>query len=195
MENKDHIQEVEEMKTQAKFEFIDADEEKDSEKKKLLEQFNNELTNLFDDFKEWVKYQNQPEKIEARKQKLKEESEKLVSRTKTLLDDVKNNETLNKTMSNVGNEAKKYYDALAHGVSQGVEAIKDNEYVQKTVETISEGMHQFSEDERVKQTSSKLKKGTLNAATGAYNSLKKVLEEKTDVNEIDNNTTEDHQEQ
>ncbi|MEG0423280.1 MAG: hypothetical protein RSF69_04840 [Erysipelotrichaceae bacterium] len=195
MENKDHIQEVEEMKTQAKFEFIDADEEKDSEKKKLLEQFNNELTNLFDDFKEWVKYQNQPEKIEARKQKLKEESEKLVSRTKTLLDDVKNNETFNQTMSNVGNEAKKYYDALAHGVSQGVEAIKDNEYVQKTVETISEGMHQFSEDERVKQTSSKLKKGTLNAATGAYNSLKKVLEEKKDVNEIDNNTTEEHKEQ
>ncbi|MEG0264943.1 MAG: hypothetical protein RSC93_04725 [Erysipelotrichaceae bacterium] len=195
MENKDHIKEAEEMEKEAKFVFIDVDDDKDSEKKKLLDQFNNEITNLYDDFKEWVKYQNQPEKIEARKVKLKEESEKIVSKTKDLMMDVKNNEKLNKTLSDVGNEAKKYYGALAQGVSQGMDAIKDNEYVKKGVDTISEGVQQFKEDERVKETSAKLKKGTLHVATEAYESLKRVLEDKPEVNEIDDKTTEDNKEQ
>lgn len=182
MENNEHIQEVEKLEEEVKFQFVDMLSEESNSKNKKIEDFQNEVSSMFYDFKQWLKYNSDPEKIAIKKAKLRSESNKIILKAKVFMHDVKENESIKRTIDSSIETTKKYGEAIVEGVSHGYGVVKENEHVQKVVEVVSEGTQRISENERVREVTSKVKKGTLNIATSAYESLKKVLEDtdKTD---------------
>ena len=180
MEDK-NMKEAETMEEEAKYHIIHVDDEYDNEeKRKILDEFTEEVTTLFADFKEWLKDNSDPDKVAAYKEKVKLETALLIQKVKIAVADVNENDKVKSGKESVKAASKHIGDKI----SSGVQDVMQNENVQKVMNDVSTKVHQVKEDERVKETVKKVKRGTLHLASSAFDGLKKVLEEHEEEPEV-----------
>ena len=67
-------------------------------------------------------------------------------------------------------------DKLAGYVQEGIQEVRQNEYVRRSVHAVADTVDTIRNDEQVKKGVRKLKKGTLKAAEAAFQGLKRVLD-------------------
>lgn len=162
----------ESLKEETRYKVISLDHSDSTEKKTILHQAVYELENLFDSFKRWKEENVDSEEINARYEKLKADSKALIEHTKEKLNNFNSREDVIKgkeKLYDVTDKVVTYVDDSFHD-------LMENEYVSKTVETISDTVTTIREDERVKANVKKLKKGTLHLAEKAFNELQRVLD-------------------
>ena len=104
--------------------------------------------------------------------KLKEDTADVLEKGKTKTEAFVKREDVQNAKEKVVSAGEKVMD----GVSDGLHTIMENEHVSKAMDSISDTITSVKNDERVKRNVNKLKKGTLKAATHAFNGLKKVLD-------------------
>ncbi|MEG0328927.1 MAG: hypothetical protein RR537_01310 [Longicatena sp.] len=165
--------EVENLEKEAKFTIISLDEdENDKNEKKILDDAKYEITKLYEEFRQWLKDNIDSDETSERIDRLKQETQNLLAKTKTNL------KAFNERESTIAHK-EKVVDAsskLVDKVNDGVQEVLSNEYVGKAIESVSDTFVSVKNDERVKDSVKKLKKGTLKIAESAFNSLKKALD-------------------
>lgn len=188
MEDK-NMKEAESMEEEAKYHIIHVDDDHDNEaKRKILDEFTAEVTTLFADFKAWLNDNSDPDKVAAYKEKVKLETALLIQKVKIAVAELNENEKVKSGKDSVKAASKHIGDKLSNGVQDVIQ----NENVQKVMNDVSAKVHQVKEDERVKETVKKVKRGTLHIASSAYDGLKKVLEEHEEEPEIIEVKTDTH---
>lgn len=149
----------------------------DDKKREALSGIAEELSALYANGKEWMKTNMDPEVMEPRIQKLKAETELLLSKAKTKVQTFTEKPEVREKLSE-GKEVVAGASAkVAHAVSEGAQEFLQQEPVKKVVDNVSQKIDAFANDERVKEGVSSLKKGTLKVAESAFNGLKKILDD------------------
>lgn len=176
-----NMKEAETMEEEARYHIIHVDDEHDNEeKRKILDEFTEEVTVLFADIKAWLKENHDPDKVAAYKEKVKLETALLIQKVKVAVAEVNENDKVKSGKETVKAASKH----IGNKISSGVQDVIQHENVQKVMNDVSTKVHQVKEDERVKETVKKVKRGTLHIASSAYDSLKKVLEEHEEEPEV-----------
>lgn len=170
MEN-DCEKEVDSMEKEAKYTIIQMEDDIDGDQS-FLDDTKKEVSRLYQDFRDWLSENVDSEEISARLKKLKEDTADVLEKGKTKTEAFVKREDVQNAKGKVVSAGEKVMD----GVSDGLHTIMENEHVSKAMDSISDTITSVKNDERVKRNVNKLKKGTLKAATHAFNGLKKVLD-------------------
>lgn len=153
--------------------FTLEDEEPSSQSAKILTDCKNAISKLYEEFKEWYKENQESEEVKRRKEKLKQDCDRIIDATKEQLRKVQENETLKDTLSKGVQVASDTGTWVLQTLSDGVDTLRASEGGQK----MEQALHQVVNDDRVKQGVASLKKGTLKLAESAFVGLKKVLDD------------------
>lgn len=176
MEQKEHEQEVEDLEKEAKFTIISMDDEEDGEKKKILDDAKEEITRLYQEFREWLNDNVDSKEVNERFERLKQETANLLNRTKQSIQSFQEREDVNAGKQKAKELGSKVYDSINDGIND----VMNNEHVVKVVDSVSETIDNVRNDERVKEGVKKFKKGTLKIAESAFKGLKRVLDTEDD---------------
>lgn len=173
------MHEVDEMEKEAKFHIIRiGDEEADEdEKHRILAEFSEELSEMFDDFCRWLKDNSESDKAAARMEKLRIECELLILKTKRKFAQITANESVCKGIRYGKDGALKAGELI----SEGIDKFKANEQVQKVAGVLYESSQRVVQDERIQEGVKTLKHKTLDAADTLYASLRHFLSDKNDT--------------
>lgn len=168
----DPIHEVDEVEKTTKFTIIRLADDTDDEKSSIIENSIKELRCKCEECRKWIHNNTNSSETSMKIENLKNDTKKLLSSTKYKLKVFQSNEEVT--------EAKEKFietkDKVFSIVDNGIDEILKNEYVSKTIDTISDSIEIIRNDERVKTNVKKLKKGTLKIAEKAYKKLQQVLD-------------------
>ncbi len=169
------------MEEEAKFKIITLEDEEeceteDAQGKKIIMDCKAAVAQLYASFREWVKENQNSAEIKARKEKLKADSDKLIATAKEQLAKLQENESVKRVVNKGVQVAADTGTWVMDALSEGISEIRSSEGGQK-VEAMVQNV---KNDERVKQGVASFKKGTLKLAESALEGLKKVLEEHTE---------------
>lgn len=167
------------MQEKATIELINMGEEK-QQNKEIISAFMEELNALYASCKEWMKTNMDPEVMEPRLQKLREETEILLAKAKDKIHLITDNSEFRDRLQDGKEIVIETTSKVAHVVSEGAQEFLQQDHVKRVVDNVSQSFHSIANDERVKEGVSSLKKGTLKVAESAYIGLKKILDETTD---------------
>ena len=170
------VEEVKEIEKEIKYKIITLeDDKKTSNAKEKIDSLIDELNRILSDFTKWCQENNDPEHRAARKEKIQQEIDLIVSKSKEVYHSVKDNEEIKakieagaKTVMDV---AENVYDSI----ESTVQDVLDNPKVSETLDTVAEKLTEFKNDERVQEGINNVRKGTLKMAESAFEGLKKVL--------------------
>lgn len=171
---------VDEMEQEAKFKIITLEDEEDSSSKQYIEDIQRKITILYEEFRNWVKENQESDTYIARKAKLKEESDKLILLAKFQMQKVKENERFQDSLE----KGKELVADASEWLVDGVKVVMQQESVRKISSNVEDVVIQVKENERIKEGVKSFKKGTLKLAESAFNGLKKVLDD-TQESEIE----------
>lgn len=158
---------------ETKFHIITLAEDEDEESKRIVDDVLEQISQLYKDFRDWLKNNASNEEAAVYFARVKQESARLMAQAKEKIEAFQEREDVR-----VGKQkAKAFGTKMVHELNNGVEDLLQNEHVSKVVDGISDTIEQVRQDERVKSGIKKLKKGTLSVAKRAYEGLKHVLDE------------------
>lgn len=173
MEENDCQKEVEKLEKEARFKIITMDDDvDDGREKKILDDAKEEITKLYEEFREWLADNLNSEETGERFERLKQETQNLLARTKASIQKFKEREDVQ-----AGKEkAIEVGTMVKDKVSDGFQEVMRNDYVSMVVESVGDTIDTIVHDEHVQHNVKKLKKGTLKVAESAFNGLKRVLD-------------------
>lgn len=173
------LDDVKQMEEEAKYTIItmEDDEEATSQSAKILYDCKEAVTKLYAQFHDWWKENQNSDEYKARKEKLKQESDRLIMTAKVQIQRLQENEELKDAVNKGVKVAADTGTWVLQTLSEGVSELRKSEGGKK-VESV---VHSVVQDERVKQGVTSLKKGTLKLAESAYEGLKKVLDDRDDT--------------
>ena len=149
--------EVEDLEQKAKFTIITMecdDDDENGRSKKILDDAAIQLQRLFQEMRDWLREHADSMEVNERMERLKLETQKLLASTHDRLQRFSQRE----------------------GVQAGIQEVRQNEYVRRSVHAVADTVDTIRNDEQVKKGVRKLKKGTLKAAEAAFQGLKRVLD-------------------
>lgn len=183
--NNEQIDDVTKMETEAKFKIITvADEEEEatsSQGAKIIADCKDAVAQLYASLRMWLKENKDSEEAQEQKEKIRQESDRLIAIAKMQLQKLKENEELRHAVDKGVKVAADTGECIIRTLNAGVSEFRKTESGQK----VDAMVQSVKNDERVKKGVATLKKGTLKLAESAYSGLKKVLEEKEDTPEAD----------
>lgn len=183
--NNEQIDDVTKMETEAKFKIITvADEEEEatsSQGAKIIADCKDAVAQLYASLRMWLKENKDSEEAQEQKEKIRQESDRLITIAKMQLQKLKENEELRHAVDKGVKVAADTGECIIRTLNAGVSEFRKTESGQK----VDAMVQSVKNDERVKKGVATLKKGTLKLAESAYSGLKKVLEEKEDTPEAD----------
>lgn len=168
---------IEEIEQEIKYKIVTLEDEvKNSKGKEFVDATIQEITKLFDDFKNWCSENVDSEKIGEAYHKFTGEVDKLVETGKAKINELKENEELKEKLED-GKEAivgfgKKVIDT----VEDAAQSVLENPTVAKTIDTVSDKISDVIHDEHVQDGLEKARKGILNVAESAYEGIKHILD-------------------
>lgn len=141
----------------------------------LLKDLNKEIEQAYERFATWCKANRDSEKYQETKQKLLFELNTLIEKGRALLVQLKENEELNSKLVNGKEKALKIANQVKETVDGSVQEVLNHPAVAQTIDTVSDKIVDFIQDDRVQESMVKVRKGTLKVAQSAFDGLKKVL--------------------
>lgn len=174
------LEDVKHMEEEAKYKIITLEDEEEptSNSIKILYDCKEAVNKLYAQFHEWWKENQNSEEVKARKEKLKQDSDRLIQTAKVQLQKLQENEELKDALNKGVKVAADTGTWVLQTLSEGVDELRKSEGGQKVEAYVSSVVH----DERVKQSVTSLKKGTLKLAESAFEGLKKVLDDSDETN-------------
>lgn len=165
---------VNNMEKEAKYKIITMEDEEESPQcAAAIHECRESIQQLYEDFRKWWNDSKSSEETKEYKEKLKQETERIINACKLQIMKLKENEELKKVMDKSVDVATKTSDWMIKTFHESVDTMKKNEQCQK----VQAKFQQFKEDERVKKSVGSIKRGTLKVAESALESLRKVLDE------------------
>lgn len=168
---KEPMHEVDQLEKEAKFTIIRLEDESNHESN-IVENSMRELGRVCNDCRKWIYENANSEETAIKIEKLKTDTKKILSTTKDKLDEFNSREDVITGKEKLSTTKKKVCSA----VNSGFDELLKNEYVSKTIDTISDSVETIRKDERVQNNVKKLKKGTLKLAEKAFNKLQRALD-------------------
>ncbi len=168
---KDPMHEVDELEKEAKFTIIRLEDESE-QKSSTVENSIRELRRLCNDCRKWIHENANSEETAIKLEKLKMDTKRILSTTKDKLDEFNSREDVITGKEKLVETKEK----VCHVVNNGLDELLKNEYVSKTMDTISDSVETIRKDERVQANVKKLKKGTLKLAEKAFDKLQRALD-------------------
>lgn len=166
--------EVENLEQEAKFKIItmECDDEEQEGSRKILDDAAKQLQRLFQEMRDWLREHADSMEVNERMERLKQETQKLLTATQDRLQRFSQREDVQAGSK----KAVAAADKLAGYVQDGIQEVRQNEYVRRSVHAVTDTVDTIRNDEQVKTGVRKLKKGTLKVAEAAFNGLKRVLD-------------------
>lgn len=176
----ENLEDVKHMEAEAKYKIITLEDEdgatSSSQRIKILTDCKAAINHLYEEFRDWLKENQESEEVQMRKEKLKAESEQLIQAAKMQLGKLQENETLKGALNKGVQVASDTGSWLLHSLNDGVDTLRNSQGGQK----VEQAVQTFKQDERVKQKVASWKKGTLKLAESAFEGLKKVLDDENE---------------
>ncbi|MFR4219126.1 MAG: hypothetical protein ACLT16_15995 [[Clostridium] innocuum] len=166
--------EVEDLEQKAKFTIITMecdDDDENGRSKKILDDAAIQLQRLFQEMRDWLREHADSMEVNERMERLKQETQKLRQQQDRL-----QRFSQREGVQAGSKKAAAAADKLAGYVQEGIQEVRQNEYVRRSVHAVADTVDTIRNDEQVKKGVRKLKKGTLKAAEAAFQGLKRVLD-------------------
>ena len=167
--------EVEDLEQKAKFTIITMecdDDDENGRSKKILDDAAIQLQRLFQEMRDWLREHADSMEVNERMERLKLETQKLLASTHDRLQRFSQREGVQAGSKKAAAAA----DKLAGYVQEGIQEVRQNEYVRRSVDAVADTVDTIRNDDQVKKGVRNLKKGTLKAAEAAFQGLKRVLD-------------------
>lgn len=166
--------EVEDLEQKAKFTIItmECDDDENGRSKKILDDAAKQLQRLFQEMSDWLNEHADSMEVNERMERLKQDTQRLLATTQNRLQRFTQREDVQAGREKAAAAA----DKLAGYVQEGIQEVRQNEYVRRSVHAVADTVDTIRNDEQVKKGVRKLKKGTLKAAEAAFQGLKRVLD-------------------
>ena len=167
--------EVEDLEQKAKFTIITMecdDDDENGRSKKILDDAAIQLQRLFQEMRDWLREHADSMEVNERMERLKQDTQRLLATTQNRLQRFTQREDVQAGREKAAAAA----DKLAGYVQEGIQEVRQNEYVRRSVHAVADTVDTIRNDEQVKKGVRKLKKGTLKAAEAAFQGLKRVLD-------------------
>ena len=176
--------EVEDLEQKAKFTIITMecdDDDENGRSKKILDDAAIQLQRLFQEMRDWLREHADSMEVNERMERLKLETQKLLASTHDRLQRFSQREGVQAGSKKAAAAADKLaesitYEKVGKDVQEGIQEVRQNEYVRRSVHAVADTVDTIRNDEQVKKGVRKLKKGTLKAAEAAFQGLKRVLD-------------------
>lgn len=175
-EKMNEVEEVKEIENEIKYKIITLEEEKKNvNAKEAIEQLIDELNRIASDFRKWCQENNDAEKRAERKERIQEEIDHLIYVSKEAYTSLIENEELKAKLIAGKQAVIQATDMMFDSVDSTVQEVLNNPTVSQALDQVAIKLNEIKHDERVQEGLNKVRKGTLKAAEGAFEGLKKVL--------------------
>lgn len=185
-----NMEDVNDMEDAAKYTIITLEDEEEgtfsSQNAQILTDCKEAVTKLYMEFREWLRENQESAEVQARKEKLKQESDRLIQRAKEQMQKLQENENLCYAVNKGIQAAADTGSWVMHTLGDGVRVIRNSESGQK----VQMAVHNVANDDRVKKGVASFKKGTLRVAESAFEGLKKVLDDEHNGTKTEESETE-----
>lgn len=174
-EKMNEVEEVKEIENEIKYKIITLEEEKkNGNAKEAIEQLIDELNRIASDFRKWCQENNDAEKRAERKERIQEEIDHLIYVSKEAYTSLIENEELKAKLIAGKQAVIQATDMMFDSVDSTVQEVLNNPTVSQALDQVAIKLNEIKHDERVQEGLNKVRKGTLKAAEGAFEGLKKV---------------------